>query len=239
MEQFFITDIHGNYKLLEKALKYWDKDTQQLNFLGDYMDRGKNSKEVLLKVHDLVKNHGAKAIKGNHDAMFLHYLEFPWNGMYVHNGGLDTINSLLDMRIRKSHYLSMDMEETQEMANRIKCKYEEEISFLRELPYWIEGEHFIGVHAGINLNEEDWKESGEDYFMWVREDYYSQRKNPTGKTIVSGHTPTLFLGNEDGSVLDIGEHRYLIDSGNFRSKKLNVFILKNNGDVKEYFQVCE
>ena len=48
----------------------YNSSEDQLILLGDYMDRGKNSREVIYYVKELVEVHHAIALKGNHDKMF-------------------------------------------------------------------------------------------------------------------------------------------------------------------------
>ncbi|GAK02244.1 serine/threonine protein phosphatase [Geomicrobium sp. JCM 19037] len=63
---FIIGDIHGNYDELLQLLTHWDPATETLIFLGDYIDRGPDSLQVVRHVMQLVKE-GAIALKGNHE----------------------------------------------------------------------------------------------------------------------------------------------------------------------------
>lgn len=74
-----ISDIHGCLYEWQELLTQvnYDSHVDQLILLGDYMDRGKYSKEVMYEVKNLVENHGVIALKGNHDQMFCDWLEDP------------------------------------------------------------------------------------------------------------------------------------------------------------------
>lgn len=67
-------DIHGNYKLLKKALDYvYEKnpDGGKIIFLGDYIDRGPENVKVLQTVMNPPDNWEFICLKGNHEAMFV------------------------------------------------------------------------------------------------------------------------------------------------------------------------
>lgn len=51
------------------------------------------------------------------------------------------------------------------------------------------------VHAGVNLLLKDWKNSNTNDFRWIRNPFIYE-KNDTGKIIVFGHTPTMFIRSE-------------------------------------------
>ena len=93
-----ISDIHGEIELLERLLADVDYDSShdQLIFLGDYVDRGSDSKKVLDKVIEL-KSQGAFVLKGNHEDMMIKALttddERSWKTWVNRNGGSKTLES--------------------------------------------------------------------------------------------------------------------------------------------------
>ena len=93
---FVIGDVHGKANMLKMLLKKWDGKSQ-LIFLGDLIDRGEDSRAVLECVKNLVVKQGAICISGNHEYMFLTWLDNPERGYehYRRNGGDTTINSIL------------------------------------------------------------------------------------------------------------------------------------------------
>ena len=93
---FVVGDIHGKAQMLEELMTEWDGKAQ-LVFLGDLMDRGENSKRSIEIVKDYVDHHGAVCLSGNHEYMFLAWLDNPEERYdhYRRNGGDTTINSLL------------------------------------------------------------------------------------------------------------------------------------------------
>lgn len=188
-EWFVIGDIHGCHELLEDLLTKWDQNRQQLVFIGDLIDRGLDSKSCLERVVRLVQEGGAICLMGNHERMFLAYLDDPEDRYehYQRNGGNTTINSLLDRPLDAPVEPILD-------AQEIRERYPELIEQVRDFPYLYETDHHFFVHAGLDLDLEDVRET-EDYDkVWIRLPFH-EGKNQTGKLIVFGHTPTNKLFN--------------------------------------------
>ena len=161
-----VSDIHGELEkfiqLLWKAKFNSHKD--QLILLGDYVDRGPNSKETVEYIIGLVKNHHAIALRGNHDEMFLDWLDNKDSQIdldYLRNGGMTTLQS----------YFS-EIKTLNEVREYIKKHYQYHIQFLRILPYYYETDKFVFVHAGINPLYEDWKLTPKEEMVWIRELFF-------------------------------------------------------------------
>ncbi|KHE67309.1 metallophosphoesterase, partial [Halobacillus sp. BBL2006] len=73
MRYLVVSDIHGDIEKFEDVLKEasYNPKEDQLILLGDYIDRGPHSRDVVAKVIELVEHDGAIAIKGNHDDLFI------------------------------------------------------------------------------------------------------------------------------------------------------------------------
>lgn len=86
-----IGDVHGCYNTLMKLIEQFPKD-QQICFVGDLIDRGPNSKQVL----DFVLDGRYDCVIGNHEEMML------WDyQMWISNGGLATLQSIGNDRLRE------------------------------------------------------------------------------------------------------------------------------------------
>ena len=78
-EKFFVVgDIHGCIDelevLLEEIIKAGFNDNSHLLFVGDYIDRGKNSKAVVDRLIDFsAGKNNITFLRGNHEDMFLHF----------------------------------------------------------------------------------------------------------------------------------------------------------------------
>ncbi|PAK54528.1 metallophosphoesterase family protein [Paenibacillus sp. 7541] len=194
MRTIVISDIHGCYDefntMLEKV-RYRPAEDQLL-LLGDYVDRGMKSKDVVEQVIKLHEQAGAVVLKGNHDDMMLKAL-LEENARYQYhwlsNGGSQTLLSYCSEVITGN---IMEPEVFQAAKTYILEHYRHHLDFLQSLPLYHEGEKHIFVHAGTNPAYPDWKEQPGDDFMWIRDAFYN---HPTGlgKTVVFGHTPTFHL----------------------------------------------
>jgi len=171
---FAIGDIHGCYdKLVSLMIQIdirWSHDT--LVFLGDYVDRGHHSFEVIDYLVDLKKQHPETIfLKGNHEAMFLDFLSGAETFTYIYNGGQPTISSYSKHSPDKRHL---------EIPK-------EHLDFLNSLVLCHQTEDYIFVHAGLRPGVPVEKQVAED-MLWIREPFINTR-NDFGKPVVFGHTP--------------------------------------------------
>lgn len=221
-----ISDIHGGYDEFFQLLTNirYDPFADTLYLLGDYVDRGKKSKEVVQYVRQLSKHDNVKVIGGNHDDMFLawlddrDYLLSPYTN--EKNGGMATILSFCPWFVLG--------ENDQEVRAFIKDEYDLEISFLRGLPHYIEDDNHIYVHAGINPSNEDWKQTSLKDFRWIRNKFYDA-PHRHDKTIVFGHTNTTVL-HQDSTNFGVwfGDRKIGIDGGVKFGGQLNALIIEGN-----------
>ncbi len=172
---YAIGDIHGcahELGLLISKIAPGASDT--VVFLGDYIDRGPDSKNVIEQILRLSKITNVVTLKGNHEALFLDFLESPQSvgaGLFILNGGAATIASYAGpggtFEIPQSH-----------------------IDFLYALKLMHETEHHYFVHAGVPLkplSQIDLK-NDEQFLLWTRQPFLSSDFK-WEKRIVHGHTP--------------------------------------------------
>ena len=93
---YAIGDIHGNLDLLQRLLDKIQPDLarDQLVFMGDYIDRGPTPKGVVDYVLDLKRQAQPQEViclKGNHEAMFLNFLQGRELELFLYNGGISTL----------------------------------------------------------------------------------------------------------------------------------------------------
>lgn len=168
MKLFAIGDIHGEYDLLVDLLAQMDSpEPTTIVFLGDYIDRGPKSRQVLellIRGPD-TPNHTWIALKGNHEDLCL---EDARNWAY--NGAEQTMQSY-------PNYPNGSMPQ-------------EHKDWMRKLPFYYETEHHIFVHAGFAPHTPLEKQDG-NVMMWIRDLFLFAEKGFDGwKHIVHGHTPT-------------------------------------------------
>lgn len=184
---FTIGDIHGCLKEFENLLTNWNPDQEQLVLLGDLVDRGENPYQVVRKAMELEKEYGAVILLGNHEQMLLDWLEEPTlkKEYYFRQGGIETINSFFGFDITSK-------KEAPAIASLMKSDFSQELDFIKSRPLYFEWEDYVFVHAGVNLNLPDWKETSDRDFYWIRDEFHYGENN-TNKTIIFGHTPTPIL----------------------------------------------
>lgn len=177
MERLFVVgDIHGMYdkliSLMKKVIKlYKFNETDKLIFVGDYIDRGKDSFKVIEYLCELKNKYtNIVFLKGNHEDMLLNYIASINKYLFLINGGYDTIKSY------KQHKYDL---ETWNIPQSHK-------DFFNELElYHIHNDVFI-VHAGVNPERSIYEQEEED-LLWIRDEFINSDKD-FEKLIVSGHT---------------------------------------------------
>lgn len=187
---FIIGDIHGCLDALKRLMDKipWRPDRDRLIFLGDFIDRGKNSKDVVDYVLALHRcSSQIDCLIGNHEVLFLDYMDGNDRGLYFLNGGWSTLESYR-------------AEKPEGKGSLIPSDH---MSFYRSLKTYLELEDYYVVHAGFRPGVEIEKQLLED-MTWIREPFiYSDYD--FGKRVIFGHTPfhePLVLKNKIG--LDTG-----------------------------------
>jgi serine/threonine protein phosphatase 1 len=174
---FAIGDIHGCLEKLKELMSRIDIDSQNdtLIFIGDYIDRGRFGREVVdyvIRLKGEYKN--TICLLGNHEYMFVRYLECVDEDIYLGNGGINTLQSY-------GIFLSDDAEERK---RKIPEKHRQFFESL--LPYY-ETEDYIFVHAGFRTGL-PLKEQTIDDLLWIRYKFI-ESEHDFDKIVVFGHTP--------------------------------------------------
>lgn len=173
--QFVIGDIHGCLDMLKGLLDLikYDPLQDELFFVGDYIDRGPDSKGVVDYLISLRNTSPEKVhcVLGNHEALLLDVLAGFGIDIYLYNGGGTTLRSY----------------GTGHRFTDLSWLPETHKAFYEGLVPYLELEKFIVVHAGLVPGIGLEKQALED-LLWIREPFiYSQAD--FGKRVVFGHTP--------------------------------------------------
>lgn len=187
-----ISDIHGELDKFERllALVNYNKDQDQLLLLGDYVDRGPQSRGVLDKVLEL-KNEGAIALIGNHEKMMMDAFHGdPMNlKRWFYNGGIKTLQNYgyeIEKDDAKYWYTTDEIPDPLYINEEIRPH----IEVLKTFPYYFETNTHIFVHAGVHP-ETPLATTEPHTLVWIRDEFH---QGYTGKkTVVFGHTPTKHL----------------------------------------------
>ncbi len=188
MPRYAISDIHGCVKTFKALLgKINLTKEDELFLLGDFIDRGPNSRGVIDHIWKL-QNGGFQVhcLRGNHEQMLLDEIE-KTNVWY--NGEDATLASF---EVTKN--------------NDIPQKY---INWMNRLEYYFDLEDYILVHAGLNFLRKDPLADLQE-MMWIRKWYDQIDRDWLGnRVIVHGHTPTKKSVIENS--LTILDHLPVID----------------------------
>lgn len=171
---FIIGDVHGCSRLLSRLIEQieWDPENHRLIFLGDYIDRGEDPRGVIDLIIGLRERSGAvDCLMGNHESLFIHYLNTDDPRLFLANGGKTTLDSYgIDGRTPA--------------APLIPSKH---LDFLRSLKLYVELDEYLVVHAGLRPGVALINQTPED-LLWIRESFV-QSDHDFGKIVVFGHTP--------------------------------------------------
>jgi serine/threonine protein phosphatase 1 len=176
---FAIGDIHGCYDKLRNLIRRlpYDPEHDTLIFLGDYIDRGGRSREVLNFLCELRRQvKKVVLLIGNHEYLMLEY----------HRTGDPALLPFLRHLGIDATLESYGKYSPQSLQNLLFLPEEHRQLFHALLPYW-ETEDYIFVHAGLEpqipLNKQDLSSLCEirDTFLSEEHDY--------GKLVIFGHTP--------------------------------------------------
>lgn len=223
MRTFVIGDVHGCAKeLKELYAKLPLQADDKLVFLGDYVDRGPESRRVVDFILGLERPY--VALKGNHEAEMLECLtsEFPENlfEWLLLWGGEKTLLSY-----GVSPYRSGEDEEAI-VARFSKAIPDQHKDFYKGLQVLYEDDNCICVHAG--LNPEFPADRDEKTLLWIRDEFI-ESKVDFGKRVIFGHTP-----QEDGKP-HVDPFKIGIDTGCYATGILTAVLLETGKDP-QFFQ---
>ena len=184
---FAIGDIHGCNEAFQKMLfeEIKVQKTDMIYCIGDYIDRGPDSKGVIDTILDLRnKNYNIKTIRGNHEEMMMHsedgLRDFE---LWYSNGGDITLESF-----------GVDT------YDGFKKEYKD---FFEGTVFYLTDENYIFVHAGLNFEASDIFEDKEA-MLWKR-DFSPEQPVLGNRILILGHTPLPLrsIKNQKGNCINI------------------------------------
>jgi serine/threonine protein phosphatase 1 len=219
---YAIGDVHGCADLLEQTFSGIDqhrKDYPIANtveiMLGDYIDRGPRSYDVIELVTSRRVRGRMICLMGNHEAYLLHFLRDPTSlAEWQRYGGLETL-----MSYGLAPSLSSSPEDQKQLAaslaERLPAHHYE---FLMALPLYFDYGDYFFVHAGVRPGIAMSDQRAEDLLL-IRDDFLLH-KGAFGKVVVHGHTPV--------SQPEIYNNRINIDTGAFATGNLTCAVFEND-----------
>jgi serine/threonine protein phosphatase 1 len=195
-----IGDIHGHIRKLEALLKLCEARAggdARLVFIGDYVDRGPDSRSVVALLIDLQQRKPGQVLclRGNHEAVVLAAAQDRLNEL---PGGVD-MDAWLSARGGGLQTLeSYGVPKASDLPR-------EHLAWMASLPFhYDDGQRYVahaGVRPGLGLADQE-----EDDLLWIREPFLSHAGD-FGRLVVHGHTPVA------ARIPDLRSNRLNVDTG--------------------------
>ena len=232
---FAVSDVHGHYTLLKKALDEAGFDENNEDHLlvacGDYFDRGDENVEVLRFFEKL---NNAVLLRGNHEDMLLKMFDSGYVQQHNFiNGTFKTLENFFGKYCVNPLDYSLVLEGHTRALDRL-C------DFINGTIDYYETKNYVFVHGWILdrcFCSEDLKTTSKDEWAEVRwkkwTEFYKGARPLSDKTLVCGHMPVLYAykfdSERDYNTSDIfyGEGVIAIDAGTIESRRVNVLVIED------------
>ena len=230
-----ISDIHGDFDGFKGVLnKIHFSSSDALVIVGDILEKGAHSLELLHEIINLMKYGNIYMVAGNNDVIFEEWYtnqvsidEVHW---YMHSRD----NSILIEMAKELQMPYETLEEIESLRLAIQKNYKEELAFLCSLPYIIDSNVATFVHAG--LESADLYTQDKEYCLTAKSFGDKQLSFTFEKPVIVGHWPT---SNYREAIININPfyneatNVYSIDGGNSmkRWQQINCLIFDNNGTI--------
>ncbi len=217
---YCIGDIHGRDDLLAELHGMIEADardysgTKQILYLGDYIDRGPTSFQVIERlVNTRLDGFDSIFLLGNHEQALLDFLQDA-RAMagWMNWGGMETLRSY-GLEIG-SHPPLLNLELlSRNLQHRMPAAH---LAFLQQLRHCYQAGDYYFVHAGVRPGVPlDQQELGDQ--LWIREVFTQSRQNH-GCVVVHGHSISLQV--------EMLPNRVGIDTGAFHTGVLTALVLE-------------
>lgn len=179
---FAVGDIHGCSEELSAMLTHFEEVERLTNddvviFIGDYIDRGPDSKGVITALIEFGKKFPSTIfLRGNHEDMLLGFLGFggSQDHPFLYNGGKEFL---------KSYGIGLT-DVPEDVVNQLPRDH---VVFLINLETYVIIGDYVFVHAGLSPLRDLRTQLNQDLF-WIRDEFINN-VHKFGKTVVFGHTP--------------------------------------------------
>jgi serine/threonine protein phosphatase 1 len=209
---YAIGDVHGRLDLLRQAVgaisEHVGDRPFRVIFLGDYVDRGPDSRGVVEFLIDLQRRWPAVCLKGNHEQLMLQAITEPGRRRlerWLEYGGDQTL---------RSYGLGPQ--------DDLAAVPAEHLRWMAALPRTTSDKHRIYVHAGLMPGTPAHRQNDETC-LWIRERFLQASASEFEAHVVHGHTP-VWEGKPDPAEPELLAHRTNIDTGAFATGVLCVAV---------------
>lgn len=219
---YVIADIHGHLDILKRLMRLIETDaagaaadTVGFVFLGDYIDRGPDSKNVIEYLRTLPERMHRVFLRGNHDNTFLNLM----NGTFRRatdqfSPGIET--TLASYGVSPA-LATMDKLDELRQALAEKVPESHKLFFAATRHRYTCGDYYF-VHAGVRPGVPLDQQTDKDH-MWIREEFLNSTE-PHGKIVIHGHT----ISEQP----EVRHNRIGIDTGAFATSRLTCLVLEGS-----------
>lgn len=208
--RYIIADIHGYSRTFKNILnKIGLNKNDVLYLLGDYIDRGPDSKGVFDKILKLIEDgFDIRPITGNHEEMALEAL-YPFPNHWDDGGE----NNCLDQWLQNGAFMTLKSFNAIHPW-QIPDKY---WKFINDLPLIVIEQDFVLAHAALDFTKDDpLNKSDPSYVLWERK-IGAVREKIGGRVLITGHNITP-LDNIKKAVAEDADH-VVLDNGVHTAEK--------------------
>lgn len=216
---YAIGDIHGRLDLLERAIAAIGRDSAGRDgaaiavTLGDYIDRGPQSREVIERLRANPFGMPYVPLRGNHESLFESFLIDPAIGDHWRRlGGLETLASF-GVPVRNMMLGRGYEDASSQLAAAMTAEHR---GFLASLRNSFASGGYLFCHAGVRPGIPLERQS-EDDLLWIRGEFLNSDAD-FGKIVIHGHTPV--------AEPEVRHNRINIDTGAFATGRLTCLVLE-------------
>lgn len=228
-----VSDIHGDkdgFLAMLQKLNFTSEDA--LVIVGDILERGSQSLELLRVVMELSKKDNYYLVAGNNDVLFEEWKDNDEMDPEVHRYVTHRDNSTVIEMARELAMPYETLEELKHLKVAIYENYQKELDFLKHLPLILESNLATFVHAGIKPGTIE----KQDPVYCLEAPAFAKEKNVFRKPIIVGHWPA---SNYSENIISVNPYVnqetnvYSIDGGNSMKlwHQINYLIFEN-GEIK-------
>jgi len=213
---YAIGDVHGRFDLLVNLLKQIERDQDcrpqmetHVVMLGDYIDRGPQSRQVCELLQAVATSPYFHALRGNHEQVMLDVLEGSHMALrqWIRFGGIETLlNWGIDTELVNMVQENPDAEKSiiESLRDLTAPSF---VDWLRALPSFRLIGDYLFVHAGVRPAVA-LEEQSDDDLLWIREPFLSSKRR---------HPWRVVHGHSQSDRVDAFRDRIGIDTGAYRT----------------------
>jgi serine/threonine protein phosphatase 1 len=214
-KRWVIPDIHGCSNTLKALMEEQIIPSRhdELYFLGDYIDRGPGSKEVIDYIRKMQNDeYNITVLKGNHEDFVLELYEIEMKS--------DLLKKMFGFKKRRNWFAIGGREFLRSFKiNNLREIPPEYIEWMKNLQYYVKLDDFVLVHAGLNFAHTD-PFKDKHSMIWAR-DYPIKPWKIQNRRIIHGHVPvsleviTNSITNKSIPYIDLDNGSYANDKSGF------------------------